>query len=188
MASSAANTVDEYLDSLPEARRTVVGAVRDVVRHSLPAGYSETMGYGMISYTIPLERYPETYNGQPLCYAAIAAQKHHYSLYLMCAYGSTEESDWLKNEFVRAGKKLDMGKSCVRFKSLEDLPLPAIGELIARTTPERFIARYEASRTAPRGAASSRRTTATKAAVAETHATSAGRPAATRRADSTKRR
>lgn len=124
MASRAAKNVDDYLASLPEARRTVVGAVRNVVRRSLPAGCSEAMGYGMISYTIPLE----------------------------------------------------------------DVPLPAIGELIARTTPEHFIARYEASRTAPRSAASSRRTTATKAAVAKTHATSAGRPAATRRANSTKRR
>lgn len=75
MVSSAAKSVDEYLDSLPAERRIVVGAVRDVVRRNLPKGFSETMGHGMIAYNIPLERYPETYNGQPLCYAAIAAQK-----------------------------------------------------------------------------------------------------------------
>jgi len=180
MVSNAAKSVEEYLDSLPAERRIVVGAVRDVVRRNLPKGFSETMGYGMIAYNIPLERYPETYNGQPLCYAAIAAQKHHYSLYLTCAYQAADEGDWLKNEFVRAGKQLDMGKSCVRFKSLDDLPLPAIGQLIARTTPERFIAQYEASRAAPRRAASPTRATATKEIAAKTRATSAARPASTR--------
>ena len=183
MASSAAKTVDEYLDSLPAERRTVVSAVRDVVRRNLPRGVTETMGYGMIAYNVPLERYPETYNGQPLCYAAIAAQKNHYSLYLTCVYQGADDSDWLKNEFVWAGKKLDMGKSCVRFKSLDDLPLPAIGELIARTTPERFIAQYEASRAAPR-----RTVRATTAAAAKTRAFSASRPAARTRSTSTKRR
>ena len=74
MVSSAAKSVDEYLDSLPAERRIVVGAVRDVVRRNLPKGFSETMGYGMIAYNTPLERYPETYIGQPLCYAAIAAK------------------------------------------------------------------------------------------------------------------
>lgn len=188
MASSAVKTVAEYLDSLPAARRTVVSAVRDVVRRNLPRGVTESMGYGMIAYNVPLERYPETYNGQPLCYAAIAAQKNHYSLYLTCVYQGADDSDWLKNEFVRAGKKLDMGKSCVRFKSLDDLPLPAIGELIARTTPERFIAQYEASRAAPRRTASPTRATATTAAAAKTRASSASRPAARTRSTSTKRR
>lgn len=188
MTSSAARTVDEYLESLPAARRTVVSAVRDLVRRRMPSGFSESMGYGMIVYNVPLERYAETYNGQPLCYAAIAAQKHHYSLYLTCAYQAEEEGDWLKNEFVRAGKKLDMGKSCVRFKSLDDLPLPAIGELIARTTPERFIAQYEASRAALRGAASPKRATARKAPAAKTRTSSGMRPAAKQRSPSTKRR
>lgn len=188
MASSAAKTVDEYLDSLPAARRTVVSAVRDVVRRNLPRGFTETMGYGMIAYNVPLERYPETYNGQPLCYAALAAQKNHYSLYLTCAYEGASGSDWLKNEFVRAGKKLDMGKSCVRFKSLDDLPLPAIGELIARTTPERFIAQYEASRAVPRRTASSRRATPAATPARKTRATSAARPAARKGTTSTKPR
>ena len=188
MVSSMAKSVDEYLDSLPAERRNVVGAVRDVVRRNLPKGFSETMGYGMIAYNIPLERYPETYNGQPLCYAAIAAQKHHYSLYLTCVYQAADEREWLKNEFVRAGKKLDMGKSCVRFTSLDDLPLPAIGELIARTTPERFIAQYEASRAAPRRAASSKRATLTKGIASTTRGNSATRPEARKRGTSAKRR
>ena len=147
MVSSAATTVEGYLASLPAERRAVVSAVREVVRRNLPDGYRESMSSGMIGYGIPLERYPDTYNGQPLCYAALAAQKHHYSLYLMCAYSDEGDSQRLRDAFARAGKKLDMGKSCVRFKSLDDLPLPAIGELVASVSPEQFIARYERTRT-----------------------------------------
>jgi hypothetical protein len=145
-SNHAAATADEYLDALPPERRAVLAAVRDVVRRNLPAGYREGMGFGMIGYTIPLERYPDTYNGQPLCYAALAAQKNHYALYLMCAYGDAAATEWLASEFRKAGKRLDMGKSCVRFRRLDDLPLDAIGRFVARTTPEAFIARYEAAR------------------------------------------
>jgi len=143
---SQAATVDEYLRELPADRRAVVSAVRQVVLDHLPAGYRERMNWGAINYEIPLERYPNTYNGQPLSYAALAAQKNHYALYLMCAYGDPGEERWLRQAFQEAGKKLDMGKSCVRFKKLDDLPLDAIGELIARTTPEAYIAIYERSR------------------------------------------
>lgn len=93
MVGSSARTIDEYLRSLPAERRAVVSAVRDVVRRNLPEGYSESMGYGMIVHSIPLARYPDTYNGQPLCYAARAAQKHHYSLYLTCAYQAGEATE-----------------------------------------------------------------------------------------------
>lgn len=168
MVSNAANTVDGYLASLPAERREVVSAVRDLVRRHLPQGYRESMEWGMIGYGIPLERYPDTYNGQPLCYAALAAQKNHYALYLMSAYQEGAGSDWLRNAFARAGKKLDMGKSCLRFKSLDDLPLPVLGEFIASVTPEQFIARYEASRAAPHrsttsGGAREKATSKTKA-------------------------
>lgn len=166
MVGSSARTIDDYLRSLPAERRAVVSTVRDVVRRNLPEGYSESMGYGMIVYSIPLATYPDTYNGQPLCYAAIAAQKHHYSLYLMCAYQAVQATEWLKSKFARAGKKLDMGKSCVRFKTLDALPLSSIGEFIARTTPDEFIAQYEASRAAPRTAPLvKRRTSAGKVAA-----------------------
>lgn len=164
MVSSAAKTVEGYLDSLPAERRAVVSAVRDVARRNLPAGYRETMAYGMIGYGIPLERYPDTYNGQPLCYAALAAQKNHYALYLMSAYQVGADADSLKKAFARAGKKLDMGKSCVRFKSLDDLPLPAIGEFIASITPEQFIARYEAARATRRQAPAKKKTAVRKRA------------------------
>jgi hypothetical protein len=146
MVQSKAGTVQEYLDELPEERRAVVAAVRDVVLENLPDGYRESMNWGMISYEIPLERYPVTYNKQPLSYAALAAQKNYYSLYLMSCYENSEGEGFLRDAFEKAGKKLDMGKCCVRFKKLDDLPLGAIGEVVARTPPEALIEKYEASR------------------------------------------
>ncbi len=146
MASSRATTVDAYLAELPAERRAVVAAVRDVVLRHLPAGYEETMNWGMISYEIPLARYPATYNKQPLAYAALAAQKSHFALYLNGAYQQPERASALAEGFARAGKKLDMGKSCLRFKRLDDLALDAVAESIASTTPEAFIAEYEQAR------------------------------------------
>ncbi|HST58287.1 MAG TPA: DUF1801 domain-containing protein [Longimicrobium sp.] len=145
MASSKAATVEEYLAELPEDRREVVAAVRDMVVRNLPDGYRETMAFGMIGYGIPLERYPNTYNGQPLSYAAIAAQKNYYALYLMGTY-TGEHEQAVRDAFAGAGKKLDMGKSCIRFKKLDDLPLEALGRIIAATRPDAYIAQYEAAR------------------------------------------
>jgi hypothetical protein len=146
MPRSAASTVDEYLAELPEERRQVVSAVRDAVVRHLPYGYRESMAWGMIGYCIPLERYPNTYNGQPLSFVAIAAQKNYYALYLTCVYQDPERERQLREAFQAAGKKLDMGKSCIRFRSAGDLPLDAIGRIIADTPPDAFIERYEAAR------------------------------------------
>ena len=146
MASSAATTVEEYLAELPPERREVVAAMRALVLRHLPAGYEERMNWGMISYEVPLARYPDTYNRQPLAYAALAAQKSHYALYLNCVHGVDEREAALREAFTAAGKKLDMGKSCVRFKRLDQLELDALGHAIASTPPEAFIAQYEASR------------------------------------------
>ncbi|HEX6750055.1 MAG TPA: DUF1801 domain-containing protein [Longimicrobium sp.] len=146
MARSAAATVDEYLAELPEDRRAAISAVRDVIVRSLPEGYAEGMGYGMIGYTVPLERYPHTYNRQPLVLAGLAAQKNYYALYLMCAYEGSEHGRALRDAFRAAGKKLDMGKSCIRFRSLDDLPLEAIGRIIASLPPDEYIRWYEAAR------------------------------------------
>jgi len=146
MVKSQAATVEAYLAELPPERRAIVEAVREVVLANLPDGYRETMNWGMITYEIPLARYPDTYNGKPLMYAAIAAQKHHISLYLMGAYQDSEQETELKAGFANAGKKLDMGKSCVRFRKLEDLPLDVIGRVVASTSPDAFIAAYEARR------------------------------------------
>ena len=146
MAKSSAGTVAGYLRELPAKRRAVLAAVRAVVRKNLPAGYRETMTWGLISYEIPLARYPNTYNGQPLCYAGLAAQKNHNALYLTDVYEDPSQAKRLRDGFRKAGKKLDMGKSCLRFQKPEDLELEVIGEIISRTSPESFIARYEASR------------------------------------------
>ena len=113
MASSKATTVADYLAELPAERRAVVSAVRDVVVRNLPAGYRETMNWGMISYEVPLETHPDTYNGQPLAYAGLAAQKNHYALYLSPVYSDPAREQWLRDAFAQAGKKLDLGKSCL---------------------------------------------------------------------------
>jgi uncharacterized protein YdhG (YjbR/CyaY superfamily) len=146
MASSTSFTVDGYLDELPPDRRHVVSVVRAVVREHLPEGYEEAMNWGMICYEIPLARYPNTYNKQPLAYVALAAQKHHYALYRTGVYGDEDREARLRAAFAAAGKKLDLGKSCLRFRTLDDLPLDAIGEAVAALPPEVLIARYEASR------------------------------------------
>ena len=146
MAKSNAKTVEEYLAELPEAQREDVEGMRKIVLDNLPDGYQETMQYGMISYIIPLQRYPKTYNGQPLAIFSLASQKNYISLYLMNVYSDRETESWFVEGFRTSGKKLNMGKSCVRFKSLDDLPLDLVGEAIARTTVDDFIERYEASR------------------------------------------
>lgn len=148
MVLSPAKTVEEYLAQLPPERRAVVAAVRRLVLEHLPAGYVESIDWGMICWGIPLARYPETYNGRPLGYVALAAQKSHCSLHLLSVYADSKQERELRAAFARAGKRLDMGRSCVRFRRLEDLELDAIGRIIASTPPEAWIARYEASRQA----------------------------------------
>lgn len=146
MVQSAAKTVTGYLAELPAERRAVISKVRATIRRNLPKGYTEAMGWGVITYGIPLSRYPATYNGQPLCYAGLAAQKNFYALYLMCVSGDPKREASLRQGFKAIGKKVDMGKSCIRFKKVEDLPLDVIGELIAGVPADQFIARYEKSR------------------------------------------
>lgn len=146
MVMSKAATVAQYLAELPPDRRKAIAAVRKVIRANLPAGFSETMGYGMISYVIPLSHYPDTYNGQPLCYAALASQKNYCSVYLMTVNADPRRAAWFKDEFRRAGKKLDAGKSCVHFRQADDLPLDVIGQVIAGTSAEAYIRHYETSR------------------------------------------
>lgn len=143
---SSAQTVQEYLDSLPEERRHALEQVRQVILAHLPDGYQEGMQYGMIGYYIPLTRYPTTYNGQPLGYAALASQKNYMSLYLMNIYGDPQIEQWFREEYRRTGKRLDMGKSCVRFKKVEDLPLALIGQAIGLASVDEFIHRYERNR------------------------------------------
>ena len=147
MVSSKAATVADYLDELPPERREVLARVRDALNGAMPAGYREGMGFGMLGWVVPLEVYPDTYNKQPLAYAGLAAQKNSYSLYLTCAYSDPARVRRLHDAAAAMGKKLDMGKSCIRFKRIEDLPLDAICDEIASTPPADFIRLYEEART-----------------------------------------
>jgi uncharacterized protein YdhG (YjbR/CyaY superfamily) len=151
MVSSAATSVDAYLAELPPQRREVVSAVRDLVNAHMPPGYEEGMAYGMIGWSIPLSRYPATCNGQPLGYVALAAQKNACSLYLMGVHAVREQETKLRAAAAAQGKKLDMGKSCLRFRKVEDLPLDALGELIASMPVEQYISVHEAGRAAKPG-------------------------------------
>ena len=146
MVSSAAATVEAYLAELPPERRAVVATVRALVNAHLPEGYVEGMHWGMIGWVIPLSRYPVTYNKQPLIYAALAAQKNNYALYLMCAYSDSQVERDLRAAYAATGLKLDMGKSCLRFRGLDALLQPAVAAAIASTPLETHITRYEASR------------------------------------------
>jgi hypothetical protein len=146
MARSNATTVDAYLNELPEDRREVMTTLVDLIRSNLPKGYRESINFGQIVYAIPLETYPDTYNGQPLMYLALAAQKNYYALYLLGAYGDPKQREALQKAFAKSGKKMDMGKSCLRFRKLEDLPLKDIAKVIASTPPEKMIRIYEAAR------------------------------------------
>lgn len=142
--------VAAYLARLPAERRATVTAVRRLIKRHLPKGYREAMNWGAITYEVPLRRYPTTYNGQPLCYVALAAKKAHLSLYLMAAYGNPTLTRRLQDGFREAGKRLDMGKACIRFRVLDDLDLNSIAHVIASTPMERYIARAEAIRTRKR--------------------------------------
>ena len=150
MVSSKETTPVAYLDSLPPERRAVIKAVRAVIRKHLPKGYAETMNWGMLSYEIPLSRYPDTYNKQPACYVGLAAQKNNYAVYLTGVYGDPTQLGKLQAWYAAAGKRMDMGKSCLRFMRLEDIPLDLIGEIIASTPVDALIEVLELARTKPK--------------------------------------
>jgi hypothetical protein len=142
---SAATTVAQYLKELPADRRSAIEAVRAVILENLPKGYEETMHYGGIGYVVPHSLYPAGYHcdpKQPLSYAGLASQKNHMAVYLMNVYSSKEVESWFQKAYKATGKRLDMGKSCVRFRKLDDLPLELVGQAIARTPVAEFIADY----------------------------------------------
>ena len=143
---SDAKTVEEYLSELNNGRREAITAVRNVILDNLPAGYQEVMQFGMISYIVPLSVVGNTYNGQPLMYIALASQKQYMSLYLTSVYSDPEVAEWFTQRYRATGKKLNMGKSCVRFRKLEDLPLELVGEVAARTSIAQFVEMYGAPR------------------------------------------
>jgi len=141
---SKAKTVSAYLKELPPERRSAIDAVRTVVLENLPEGYEEIMNYGMIGYVVPQRLYPKGYNGdpdKPLPFACLASQKNYMSLYMMTLYGSVE--DWFREEYTKTGKRLDMGKCCIRFRKLEALPLDVVARAIAMVPVDEFIAYYD---------------------------------------------
>ena len=143
---SKAKTVDQYLASLPADRREVLEAVRAVVLENLSKGYEEGMQYGMIGYYVPHSVYPAGYHcdpKQPLPFAGLASQKNHMAIYLMCIYGDAKREAWFRAAWAKTGRKLDMGKSCVRFRKIEDVALKVIGEAIKHAPVKKFIAQYE---------------------------------------------
>lgn len=145
--TSKAATVEEYLSSLPPDRRAALESVRATILGNLDSGFEEGMQYGMIGYYVPHRVYPAGYHcdpKQPLPFMGLAAQKGHMSLYMYGLYSNPQEQAWLEGEWARTDKKLDMGKACIRFKKLEDLPLPLIGKAVKRGTVKKCIAAAEA--------------------------------------------
>ena len=143
-------TVTAYLASLTPQKRAVIQEARTFVRRHIPNGYAEFMNWGVINWGIPLQEFSNTYNGQPLCYVALGAQKNYNSLYLMGAYDSSNgkytspfSQKLLVDAFKKAGKRLDMGKCCLHFKELDDLELSSVATVIAMSTPEEYIAYYK---------------------------------------------
>ena len=144
---SEATTIDQYLAELPDDRRAAIEEVRAVIIGNLPDGYEEVMNWGMITYQVPLETYPDTYNKKPLMFAGLASQKNNMAVYLSSIYSYEGAAASFEEQYRATGKRHDVGKSCVRFRKLEDLPLDLIGRTIAAAPLEAFLARYEAART-----------------------------------------
>ena len=145
---SKATTVADYLASLPPDRRAALERIREVILANLDSGYEEGLSHGMIGYTVPKSVYPPGYHTDPkqgLPFVSLASQKNYMSLYLMGLYvGGTDAplARWFHEAWAKTGKKLDMGKSCIRFKKLDDLPLDVIGEAIRRQPARTYIEQY----------------------------------------------
>jgi len=138
---SEATTVADYLAELPPERRQTIEKVREIILKNLPNGYEEVMNWGMITYQVPLDVYPDTYNKKPLMYAALANQKNHMAVYLTGIYMDEKLNQEFENSYKKTGKRYDVGKSCVRFRNLDDLPLLLIGESIKAMEMEEFVKR-----------------------------------------------
>jgi hypothetical protein len=144
---SKATTVEAYVAELPEDRQKMINEFRKVIKKNLPKGFQECMNYGMIGWVVPHSKYPGGYHcnpKDPLPFMGLASQKNSVNFYHMGIYGDPKLLKWFKDEHAKASsKKLDMGKSCVRYKKAEDIPLKLIGELAAKISVDDWIARYE---------------------------------------------
>lgn len=145
---SNAQTPDQYIEELPEDRQLAISKLRKVILENLPEGFQETMGYGMIGYVVPHSLYPNGYHcapNLPLPFLNIASQKNFIAVYHMLVYSNPTINEWFVNEFPKHSKaKLDMGKSCIRFKKLDQIPFELIGELASKVTVDEWIKIYEA--------------------------------------------
>jgi hypothetical protein len=171
--------VEAYIAALPPDRRAAIEAVRREINRHLPEGYEEGMQYGMIGWYVPHRLFPAGYHcdpKQPLPFASLASHKGTMSLYLMCVYGSDEHRRWFEAAWAKTGKKLDMGKSCVRFKRVDDLALDVIGQAVARVPVDAYVKHYEAANRKTKPAA----VAGTKTA-AESTARTAAKPAAAKK-------
>lgn len=136
---SDAKTADDYLAGLPEDRQEAIQSVRNKILEKLPEGYVESMRWGMITYEVPLSICPDTYNGEPLMYAALASQKRHMAVYMTGIYIVPEMSAQFVQDWKARGTRLDMGKNCVRFKKLEQVELDLVGEVIEALPMDKFV-------------------------------------------------
>ena len=164
-------TVAEYLVELPEDRRRAIEAVRKVILDNLDAGYEEGMQYGMIGYYVPHRVYPAGYHcdpKQPLPFAGLASQKNYMSLYLMCIYGETPFAASFREAWAKTGKKLDAGKACIRFKTVDDLALDVIGDAIRRMPAKKYIAVCESARKKSNDRSSKSSASKSRAKIAKT--------------------
>ena len=146
---SKATTVEQYLSGLPEERRAALAAVRKVLLANLDKDYEEGLQYGMIGYYVPHRVFPAGYHcdpSKPLLFAGLGSQKNYMSLYLMCVYGPSPLAAWFSEAWAKTGKKLDMGKACIRFKRVDDLALDVIGEVIRRLPVNKYLEQYQAAR------------------------------------------
>jgi len=145
---STAKTPQEYVDSLPEDRKSALSKLRNTINKNLPTGFKETMGYGMLCYVVPHSTYPNGYHCDPklpLPFLSIASQKNFIAVYHMGIYTDKELLDWFTAEYPKHVKtKLDMGKSCIRFKKPDEIPFDLLGELFQKITVEDWISKYEA--------------------------------------------
>jgi uncharacterized protein YdhG (YjbR/CyaY superfamily) len=145
--TSSATSVAEYLAGLPEDRREAISAVRQAILDHLPEGYEEGMQYGMIGYYVPHSIYPAGYHcdkKQPLPFIGLGSQKNFMAVYAFCIYIDQPVYDWFTDEYKKSGKRMDMGKSCVRFRKLDDLPVDLIGQVVKKFPVDKFVAAYEA--------------------------------------------
>lgn len=165
---SKATTVEQYLAELPADRREAIQSLREVFRKNIDSRVEEGMQYGMIGYYVPHRIFPAGYHcdpRQPLPYAGLASQKNHLSMYIMMVYGGGELEKWLRDAWTKTGRKLDMGKCCIRFKRIEDVPLDVVGEAIRRVPLDGFIKFYEEAIRGQARKSSAAKPTATKKKV-----------------------